>query len=76
MPRTSPHHPRVIEMTCKKEINRDITTILEVLNGYSVHEIKGILAVVEGICEKSVFAVPEQEEIESVVIQIFGQKTI
>lgn len=59
-------------MSCKKEIKKDITTILETLNGYNIQEIKGILAAVEGICEKSVFAVPEQEEIESVVIRIFG----
>ena len=63
-------------MTCKKEIHRDITTILETLNGYNVHEIKGILAAIEDICEKSVFAVPEKEEIESVVIRIFGTTAI
>ena len=59
-------------MTCKKKIHRDITTILESLNGYNVHEIKEILAAIENICDKSVFAVPEQEEIESMVIRIFG----
>lgn len=63
-------------MSYKKEINKDIATILKILNGYNVHEIKTILAAIEGISEKSVFAVPEQEEIESVVIRIFGPMTI
>ena len=60
----------------KKEINKDVTAILEIFNGYNIHEIKKILSAIEDICEKSVFAVPEQEEIESTVIRIFGQTTI
>lgn len=63
-------------MSCKKEINKDIATILKILNGYNVQEIKSILDAIEGISKKSVFAVPEQEEIESVVIRIFGPMTI
>ena len=63
-------------MSHKKEINKDIAAILKILNGYNVYEIKSILSAIEGISEKSVFAVPEQEEIESVVIRIFGPMTI